>query len=165
MATWSWPVTLVVVLAVATPAMVLLGWVYERPGTNLWLLWGALAVLTAGISTVLFAVRRRRLRAEGRWEASLEATEAFYAGRVPADPVIRGELIRLVATVRPLLPFYRWGAPVIFGGQALLQVVSAQERPRVWVAVVLFAGAALVMPFYHRRIRHQLAVIEAGLVR
>jgi hypothetical protein len=126
------------------------------------MVFGLLIAVAALVGAVGVAVRRHRLRAEGRWEASLDATDAFLDRRPPADQVTRSELVRVTAAQRRALWAFRWGPP-LFGVLALLQVPAALDHPRAWIMVAVFAGVGAAYPVLHRRNRDRVEAAERNV--
>lgn len=160
MATMPWPVILLLSLALCGAGFGLLAWVYSAPDDPNVVVVAGVALLAGAVAApVVAVVRRRRLQAAGRWEAHLDAMDAFARRQVPGHPAVRFELARLAAQQRSTLWAVRWGW-ALFGGLAAITVPGALDEPRKWAVVGWFAGLAVAYPFFHRRIRGQVEAAE-----
>jgi uncharacterized membrane protein len=167
LATLPGPLLVLAVVAAGLLGAALARFVFADPDDpQLWpAAWGVAAIVGAAGGGAAVR-RRRRLRTQGRFEVMLAAGEALRAGRLPADPVVRAEVARMIPGQRALLPLFRWVAPVLFGLLAAGTMLSAPDgRPRAWLGVAVFAGLACAYPIRQRRLKAGLDAVEEQLRR
>jgi hypothetical protein len=163
LATAPWPAHVLFVLVVGGVVLGVLSVVNTgSDNPDLRPVYVVLWLVTAVAAPVVAVVRRRRLRAAGRWEAVLDATDAFQQRRAPVHPAVRYELAKVAATNRRVMGVIRWG-PLLFGPLAVLTAVAAVHEPRQWVLAVVFAGVAAAYPVLYRRIRARVEAAERVL--
>jgi hypothetical protein len=162
-ATRPWPVYFVTSLAAMLAFSALFDWIYYDSDIPTGRIMLTLSPVTAVALTVLLVVRRRRERKSGVFELRQAAGEAMRHGRVPADPRVRAEMLRMLPAVRQTVsPRTQWVSAVP-GLLALSQVFTALDHPRHWLLVAFFAGIVVLTQVSLPRQRRRLDAVERGL--